>query len=334
MLKKKIFFSILIPNLGMSDALFECLNSVYTQNKNSSFDYEIIVCDQSDEKIYELILKKSQKLFSNEIIFIHSNVRSLFHARHTLMEQAKGDYVVFVDSDDFVSKDFLESIYNDLAVYDYPDILIHHLSLCSYDGSPYEHQIPFPSDIQNNVMNYFLYSFTINSVVMKIFKKTLYKTCNYDMNSRVTNGEDKVFSFPLMTEASTIFVDAKLDKYFYRQNKESMTHNPNFADMINGLKIIVPPISLVPKTSYQKIMLTSCLLQYYVSSSIVLLCNHKIDYKNFKQLTSLVLYYVRLNSLNISSAKGLKNKTIILLLFFKLNRLLYYILKRRAKKYL
>ena len=155
-------FSILIPNLGFSDVLFDCFKSVCFQKENSHFDYEIIVCDQSDNEVYEDIVKKADDSFGGKIKFIHSNIRSLFRARHTLMEYSRGDYIVFVDSDDFVADDYLESIYNDLKSFNFPDILIHHVSPCDYNGTLSEKQSPFPSDIETNVMNYFLYSFIIS----------------------------------------------------------------------------------------------------------------------------------------------------------------------------
>jgi len=105
------FFSILVPVCNQEGKMKACLESI----KNQSFDdFEVIFVDDgsSDNSFSELSLFASSD--SRVTIIRHETNKSLLAARYTGMLNAKGQYVLFLDSDDNIEPDTCEVLHNTL----------------------------------------------------------------------------------------------------------------------------------------------------------------------------------------------------------------------------
>lgn len=216
-----MLFSVLIPNRGYKESFRKCIQSIKNQVVNGNFSYELIVCDQSDpedrEKISSTLL---EILGNNNYKLIPSRDRGVLISRHKLIQEAKGEYIVFIDSDDYVEDSYLSNIYNFLSKYKFPDIFIHNFCFESEEGIKPN---ILPEMVKDNIFDYFLYSDLLNSVVVKTFKKKLYDFSDYtDFSTQ--NGDDWVLSYPMMKKAKTIVADFSFCGYFYQVNNESVTH--------------------------------------------------------------------------------------------------------------
>lgn len=101
--------SVIIPVYNMEKFLEECLESVLNQTLK---DIEIICIDDGSTDRTKEILKKYEKQNSN-IIVLHQNREGAGSARNKGLEYAKGQFVAFMDSDDYYpSNDSLEILYN------------------------------------------------------------------------------------------------------------------------------------------------------------------------------------------------------------------------------
>lgn len=102
------FFSIIIPVYNVEEYLHDCLNSIL---KQSFKDYEIIcINDGSTDKSLE-ILNEYQKVIPGFIIINQEN-QGPSSARNKGILEAKGKYILFVDSDDWIADNSLHVIYN------------------------------------------------------------------------------------------------------------------------------------------------------------------------------------------------------------------------------
>ena len=120
-----IKFSVLIPNYGYSPYIFECLDSVVAQQNDGAFEYEIIMCDQSSLEVFDDIKQQVlQRYGDSKIHLIYSDIKGLLRARHTLIDKATGDYIVYIDSDDWVDINYLFQLSNCIIENDYPDLVI------------------------------------------------------------------------------------------------------------------------------------------------------------------------------------------------------------------
>ncbi len=109
-------FSIIIPIFNVKKYLKNCLESVVNQTFKN---YEVIMvvdkCDDGSEKIADEYINKYNW------IKIYEERTGLSKARNLGIKKAKGDYLVFLDGDDYLEKDFLETINNSLN--EKPDVL-------------------------------------------------------------------------------------------------------------------------------------------------------------------------------------------------------------------
>lgn len=115
--------SVIIPVYNVSKYLHSCLNSVINQ---SYHNLEIILIDDGSTddsgKIADEYAKKEPR-----IRVIHQKNAGLSAARNTGLNVMKGEYVTFIDSDDYVSSDYVEYLYSLIVKSNYSV----KLSLCS-----------------------------------------------------------------------------------------------------------------------------------------------------------------------------------------------------------
>ena len=106
-MKKKKLISVIIPTYNQEMFIGRCLRSLLDQSLKFE-DYELIVInDGSNDKTSELL-----KLYKNEIRIINNkkNKGLPFSINRGIFE-AKGQFVVRVDSDDYVNRDFLYTLH-------------------------------------------------------------------------------------------------------------------------------------------------------------------------------------------------------------------------------
>lgn len=101
--------SIIIPVYNAERYLEQCLNSVRQQTLR---DIEIICVDDCSRDTSQSILKKVARDDSRVKLCFHSQNKSVFAARKTGVAEATGEYIMFLDSDDFLELLACEVLYN------------------------------------------------------------------------------------------------------------------------------------------------------------------------------------------------------------------------------
>ena len=103
-MKKDYKISVIIPVYNVEDYLTECVDSVLNQTYKN---YEILLIDDgSTDKSSQICDAYSEK--NNKINVIHTENKGLSAARNLGTEKAKGEYVFYLDSDDYVENNVLE----------------------------------------------------------------------------------------------------------------------------------------------------------------------------------------------------------------------------------
>ena len=105
-------FSIVVPVYNVEEYLDKCLNSI----KNQTFkDFEVIIVNDgstdNSQKIIDKYVKENSKMFN---CFIQKN-QGLSAARNFGIEKSTGEYLFFIDSDDFIDENFLEILDENIA---------------------------------------------------------------------------------------------------------------------------------------------------------------------------------------------------------------------------
>ena len=107
--------SIIIPMYKTPKlCLRKCLDSVLSQ---SFTDFEVLVIDDGNAPGYEYI-QKEYELLDTRIHFIRQDHSGVSIARNLGLKKAKGKFISFLDSDDYIDPSFLTEMYNAISVSD------------------------------------------------------------------------------------------------------------------------------------------------------------------------------------------------------------------------
>lgn len=117
-------FSIIVPVYNVEKYIKKCLDSIFEQTFK---DYEVIVInDGTKDKSMDIVKKYDVKI-------IEQPNQGLSEARNNGVKESSGEYILFVDSDDYIEKDLLKEINNslnnkpDLVRYQIKDILDNNI---------------------------------------------------------------------------------------------------------------------------------------------------------------------------------------------------------------
>ena len=122
-----IQLSIIIPMYNVEKYIHKCIHSV-VQNNLKRDDFEIIIVDDESPDNSLSIATEIAKEFDNITIISQKN-KGLGGARNTGIQNAKGKYVLFLDSDDFYTPNSLETILkiafdNELEILEFGAIVV------------------------------------------------------------------------------------------------------------------------------------------------------------------------------------------------------------------
>lgn len=213
--------SIIIPMYNSQNYIDRAIESIII---NQSYtDYEIILIDDcsKDNTIAccNKYLKDNIKLFKSEINSGVSNARNIG------IENATGDYIVFLDSDDWLDKESL-NIINENAKDN--DLIIFGTTYSRSNGL-FKQPLPFVGNIlKKNLFSdiFLLLDISIaHWVTNKVFKTSIIKENNLKFNTNIKMGEDLDFTLNYLEKINKIVV---LDKYLYfydRTNERSLTNS-------------------------------------------------------------------------------------------------------------
>lgn len=99
--------SIIVPIFNVERYLKRCMDSLLSQSLR---DIEIIMVDDGSSDNCPQLCEKYKDMYSN-IKVVHKKNEGLGFARNSGLEVAEGDYVAFIDSDDFVDIDMFQHLY-------------------------------------------------------------------------------------------------------------------------------------------------------------------------------------------------------------------------------
>ncbi len=213
--------SILIPVYNVEDYIEECLLSTVNQ---TSLAYEVIVVDDgSTDKSGDICDRYAEKY--SFIKVFHKENRGLLSARRYAISKAKGNWYVFMDSDDSLKPNAIERIEKCITNYDV-DCIVYGLDRLK-DGEvlkafePETGRLKVISEKSELYLLVFTHS-TLNSLCRKAVRAEL-MTDDYSEFYGISLAEDLLQSIEIYKKGSKfLFTDESL--YNYRLNDQSMTN--------------------------------------------------------------------------------------------------------------
>ncbi len=210
------FFTIVIPIYNAEKTILRCLQSI---EKQSYQNFEIIlVDDKSTDNSLEMI-KRERDRDSRINIIINLQNRGPSYSRNIGIKYAKGEYILFVDADDYVSNDYLRTILNSVISCDKPDLLFFSHYEIEKDYVNCVRVPDYQDDYYSNLINLVngdLFGYTC----LKAYKRNAIANIRFDEDIRIF--EDELFTCRIINNGATInYVDEPI--YYYDKSNNTMS---------------------------------------------------------------------------------------------------------------
>lgn len=214
--------SIIVPVYNVDKYLRECVESLISQTYS---DIEIILVNDGSTDTSGQICDEYGNKYDNIHVF-HTENRGLSAARNVGLENCHGEYIGFVDSDDWVEPEMYEELYN-LITSSNAD-----LSSCSMKADYSDKNITMLKNCESFAINKkeFFSAIVLNKKVYgyvcnKLFKKSIIQSLRFDEN--LLSQEDMDFTMRYAAKSEN-FAYTHSEYYHYRQRSNSMTGETAF----------------------------------------------------------------------------------------------------------
>ena len=235
-MKKNILISVIVPVYKVEKYLSKCVESILNQSYSN---LEIILVDDGYQDKYGQICEEYTSK-DNRIKVIHKENGGLSDARNYGLNNSTGDYVCFVDSDDFVASDYVEKLL-DACIKNNSDISACNFYYINEDGKKWVRKEKKGKIYTSEEAIKDIFSPSQDTEVMtwnKLYKKNLFIENHIEFPKGKIH-EDNFTTYKLYDKANKItLISDKLYYYLQRQNSIMSTFNKKRFDILLALEQI------------------------------------------------------------------------------------------------
>ncbi len=316
--------SIIIPVYNMEKYLKRCVDSVLDQTYKN---IEIILVDDGSSDLSPKICDEYEKK-DNRVKVIHKKNGGLSAARNSGIKVASGEYIGFIDSDDFIDSDMYEMLYNGMKK---GDCSISNVNFRYYydDGTTKKYFEEYENGCVYKYEQFLKDMLTRScniSVCSKLFKKEIFEQVFFDENKL---NEDFLFMLDLVKKKINIYSLNKT-KYNYCVRKGSISRTSFSNALIDSVDNSLYALEYV-REDYPHLEEAALYLCFYQRMSYLLTIPFEKMNSGNKHY-SQVIRFIRENRFNILKNKYLSDKMKLSLLgisfFSKFINRLYKIYKK------
>ena len=324
-------YSFIVSIYNVENYLAQCLDSIINQTYG---DFEVILVDDGSTDNSGKICDQFQ-IKDNRIRVIHKQNEGLMSTRKIGVKEAKGKYICFIDGDDYISSDLLETYKRIHSKFDIDVICCGYTE--SYIDENKEIKLDLPTGLYNKnklekeIYPYMLskrpfFNFFINpSVWSKCFKKELIQDLYEKIPLNISLGEDVALTYDALLKAENVYI-LGYTGYMYRQNPKSMTHtyDKKLFEKVTNLATFLEKNLSRSKFNLNKQTIDYIIYLLYLSIDNEFKYNDEKDLNNkIKNFSKYLNVSVFNNALREISPDNLKDKFIILCLKHRLLHTLY-----------
>ena len=220
--RDKTLLSVIVPVYNVEKYLKRCINSIISQTYTN---LQIILVNDgsldSSGKICDEYTKKDSR-----IIAVHQKNEGLSGARNTGMLFAKGEFISFVDSDDWIHPQMYERLMNVIKEY---DLDMARSSVCKTDDQRYKNDIYPDSKIINKVLvGEQIFDLYFTEFLCKVVWNAVYKKCIVEgiYSPEHCHFEDNYVSGRYLYRSNRMMIINDI-LYYYWINPNGITNSKN-----------------------------------------------------------------------------------------------------------
>lgn len=232
--------SIIVPSFKPGNYIAKCISSIQAQDFPKK-DYEVIIvlngCSEPyKSQIEQIINTPNSDHEKSNIHLIQTDHPGVSHARNLGIKEARGEYIIFIDDDDYISPNYLSSLYA-LAS---PDTIVASNAKNSIDekGQTQDNFITKTfQNLKDNPTSLFANRRLLSNVCGKIIPQKIIEDVRFREN--LSLGEDSVFMAEISTRIKYVRTTSP-DIFYYvtvRPNSSSRKSISNWAQISNSLEL-------------------------------------------------------------------------------------------------
>ena len=303
----KIKVSVIVPVYNVEKFIDKCLNSLV---KQSLKEIEIIVVNDGTKDNSQKIIDKYVKKYPDKIKSYIKENGGQGSARNYGLKKATGEYIGYVDSDDFVEKDMYKKLYNKAKENNYDIVVCGNYNVSEdYQNKNID---AFINNYNTDLENIF---FGKMAVWNKIYKRDILIKNKLEFKEKVWY-EDLAFTLKAIMNSNTFaFIDEPLYDYLIREgstmNNSNVQRNLEILDAFND---ILSYIQHNKKEEYFSKIEFLAIDHIYISA-IVRVLKADADYKVKRETIKKLIDYMNKKFPNYKNNKYIntlsKNRKII-----------------------
>lgn len=209
-------FSIIVPVYNVEKEIKKCLDSI----KNQTYgDFEVLCVDDCGKDSSMDIVREYAQKDNRFKILTHEHNRGVSAARNTGLDNASGEYTMFVDSDDWLETNALEIIKNNFDK-SKSEVIVFNIYNCYPDGKKEINDTTnFKKSNQTQVL---LTENNLNTFIGVVWNRAYKTSLINDNHIRFPEGmiiEDSDFTFKISMHIKSVFIIEDV-LYNYLRNRE------------------------------------------------------------------------------------------------------------------
>lgn len=260
------FFSIIVPVYNVEKYLDVCLSSIVTQEY---IDFELICINDGSTDTSLLKLKEYEKKYDSVIVLDQKN-QGMSVARNAGIQIARGKYVLFVDSDDFLKSNALKILSNECSD---NDIITFNTEVFVESTREVIPNMNIVSECEMNGWDYFNQYALRNSEVhfvcvwQRAYKRAFLLENKLFFKEGISRAEDNLFTILACYYAKSVKIITKT-LYVYRKRADSITYTPSWDRILQTFEVnnilldFFIPIKNIKKKVINKVLVSTFINAY------------------------------------------------------------------------
>lgn len=283
---ENILISVIIPVYNVEEYIIRCLDSVVSQTyKNIEV---LLVDDGSTDRSGEICDKYAKEY--NFINVYHQKNGGQSVARNYAIDRAKGEYYIFVDSDDYIESDMIESLINAIIKYKTKIACCGRYILSEYDNIQKEEFVFEEDQIWDSytaIKRMLMFKGIDSASWDKIYHKSLFEHLRYPVG---VLHDDLVIIPKIMIKAGKI-VHIGYPKYYYVQREGSVT-SQKFSKKTLGILPQMDRLKKLVLTNYPSLdqEMNSFYYRYLIYMLGLIKTNKNKKFKNARKELKIKVY--------------------------------------------